>query len=143
MDKAWVRNGAEITKAIKRTSRMSTNGVTLISEINSPRKRRACLKSLLLIGDELKLDAADDLEREEIERFGEIPDHGAEKVVGDCCRDRGEKSGGGGDEGLRNSRADDRKVHRILLGNALKGVDDADDSSEESDERCNHRDGCQ
>ncbi len=90
------------------------------------------------MGDELKLDAADDLECEEIEGFGEIPDHGAEEVVGDCCRNRSEKSGGGGNEGFRNSRTDDREVHRILLGNPLKGVDDADDGSEESNERRDH-----
>ena len=48
MGRASVISGAEIKKDTSSTSSTSTKGVMFISDINSPRNRRACLNFLIV-----------------------------------------------------------------------------------------------
>src|ERR1700735_5423028 len=101
--------GAVTMKMIRSTSTTSTSGVMLISasEVRvwpelAVKATRGLPLHRFLFGADL-FQAIQQFAGEVVHAGAELAQRSGELIVGDHCRDRDQQTGGGGDQGLRNS----------------------------------------
>src|SRR2546426_5556783 len=130
--------GVTTMKMMSNTRQMSTNGVTLMSELRPPLPP-ACIASdsrgltLQEEIDQLRRGVGH-LDPEEVDLSREIVEH-PDRRDGDAQADRGR------DQRLGDTRRDRADPARAGGGHAGEGVDDPDDGAEQPDERGRRPDG--
>jgi hypothetical protein len=80
------------------------------------------------------LEGVEHFEGKVVAAGGEVADGCADQVICDDGWDRGGESGGGGDERFGNTGSDSAESCAAGGAESVKGVDDAPDGAEESDE---------
>src|SRR5688500_6901751 len=128
--------GMTTMKMIRRTRTTSTSGVTLMSGFARSGRRTV----LLLLGRRLVLEVVEELALRLVQREQELVGARREEVEGEHRGDRDQEADRGDDQRLGDARRDRAEAARALLRDALERRDDADDRSQQPDERADRSD---
>src|SRR5665213_1079826 len=131
---------AVIMKMMSNTSATSTNGVTLISAMaETPRLDRPPLAPPTVIAirlfSETALDQVQELERKIIQLSADFLERVTEMVVRHGRGYGGEQARGGCDQRVRNARSHKCQTGTARATEILKGANDSQNRSEQSDKR--------
>src|SRR6185369_6209747 len=132
--------GAITMKMISSTSTTSTNGVMLMAAcipvLSPSRMRHLRLLDLRHLDFRNLEQAVHELGRSPVHLNVEVLDLAHRVVKRNNGRDRDEDTEGRRDEGLSNTTRDHAHSAGTCCGDASESVDDSDDGSEQTDERC-------
>src|SRR6202167_171957 len=143
--------GAVTMKMMSRTRTTSTSGVMLISASEVRVWPELAVKATcglplhrVLFGLRADLfQAVEQFAREVVHARAKLAQRSGELVVGDHGRNSHQQAGGGGDQGFGNARRHGTQSGRALRAQAMKGIHDAHDRTEKTDEGRHCADGGQ